>query len=295
MLTAKDVKDFAIDKGIHGVGWFAASDFSQYLAAIHERSGYHGIAYRPLSVFLKAGRIPSGIRTVIVLVMDYFVEASDSSEGCYRLSNYARACWQTIHPKTKMMGDFLVGHGHLAENLDVPQRAAACRAGLGFVGRNAMFYAHGLGSYVGIASIGTDAILEDACSGEERVTHPRCDGCGRCAMACPVSAIPAQGYGIEPMRCLSMLNRHPDEPGLIRPNSDEHLERWLYGCETCQNVCPLNADARHKYEAIVTPEVMIEGMTLPNIAVISEESVKAGRSSVSSPGYQEYLKRLLDH
>ena len=148
--------------------------FETYAATICESSEYHAIAYRPLSAFLAAGRVPEGIRTVIVLIMDYFVESSERPDG-YRLSNYARACWSTIGPKTNSLAQFLNDRGCRAEILDLPQREAACRAGLGFIGRNAMFYAYGLGSYVGIASIGTDAVLEkfETCPGKASASAMR--------------------------------------------------------------------------------------------------------------------------
>ena len=293
MLTVADVKHFALDNGIHAIGWFAASDFAQYLETIRERDVYHHIAYRPKAAFLKAGQIPEGIRTVVVLVMDYFVETSDRPED-FRLSNYVRACWNTVGPKTVAVAEFLKAHGFRTDSMDVPQRAAACRAGLGFIGRNAMFYAHGLGSYVGIATLGTDAVLEDAGAGQERITHPQCEKCRRCIAACPVAAIPPAGYGIEPMRCLSMVNRHPDEPGRIIPQRPEQLQRWLCGCEICQDVCPLNEEARHRHEAIVTPEINIGGMTLPNAATVAKEIIESRRATITSPGYHAYIQRLLE-
>lgn len=292
ILNGAEIHEFARNNGIHAVGWFTATHFDQYLATIQERNDYHNIAYRPHSIFLKAGHIPEGVRTVIVLLMDYFVESSDRPDG-YRLSNYSRACWNTIAPKTKALVEFLKAKGHRAENLDVPQRAAACRAGLGFIGRNAMFYAHGLGSYVGIASIGTDILLEEVTPVPERVTHPLCEKCRRCVKACPVAAIPPSGYQIEPMRCLSMLNRHPDEPLRIIPQKHEQFDRWLCGCETCQNVCPLNTKVHHKYEAVTVPEVKIEGMKIPNKAIVPKETIETGKSSISSTGYQEYVRTLL--
>lgn len=192
------------------------------------------------------------------------------------------------------MVDFLKAKGYRAENLDVPQRAAACRAGLGFIGRNAMFYTHVLGSYVGLASIGTDALLEEVGPAQERVTHPQCEKCGRCIAACPVGAIPPVGYQIAPLRCLSMLNRHPDEPGRIMPQKPEQFDRWLYGCETCKNICPLNAQASHRHEAVLAPEIRIEGMTIPNIAAVSKKTLEARLDTITSPGYREYVRKLLE-
>ena len=174
MLSSGTVKSFARSSGIHAVGWFPATDFDQYLAAIRERAEYHEIVYRPLSAFLQAGHAPEGVRTIIVVVMDYFVESSDLPDG-YRLTNYVRACWPTVSPKTNAMVDFLTKAGHQATPVDVPQRAAACRAGLGFIGRNSMFYAHGLGSYVGISAIGT----EQALKGENALVTGGAKGYGR--------------------------------------------------------------------------------------------------------------------
>jgi epoxyqueuosine reductase QueG len=292
MITAIDIREFAARSGIHAIGWFAASDFAGYLAALRARPGYHRLAYRSLASFEKAGHIPDGIRTVIVLAMDYYIESGESRDG-FRLSNYSRACWNTTSPKTAMLVEFLQSHGCRAARLDVPQRAAACRAGLGFIGRNTMFYAHGLGSFVGIGSVGTDAALEEGATAPEQITHPRCADCGRCAAACPVAAIPAAGYAIEPMRCLSMLNRHPDEPEQIQPQDAVQLERWVYGCESCQNACPLNAGVQHRRQAVVAPELTVEGMRLPNRTTVTAAELRAALPSVKSAGFRAYLERLL--
>ena len=291
-LTAPELEDFARASGIHSLGWYEAANFSLYLETIRARKEYHGLVYRSLEAFLKAGRVPEGLGTVIVLVMDYFAESSAESSG-FRVSNYGRTCWNTVNPKADALIGFLRARGHRAERLDLPQRASACRAGLGFIGRNALFYAHGLGSYVGIASVGTDAALGDSVPRPERITSPRCGTCGRCVKACPVGALPEAGYAIDPLRCLSMINRHPDEPLRLPPGEPEKLEGWVYGCETCQNVCPLNAEARHRYEAVVAPEIVIEGMRLPNAARIPRACLEERRATLTSPGYRDYLKLLL--
>ncbi len=292
MLKPEEIRQFAERSGIHAVGWFAASDFADYLATVREAARYHNIVYRPLEAFLQAGRVPDGIRTVIVLVMDYYVESSEQPAGC-RLSNYSRACWSTVDPKAEALAAFLRAKGVRAERLDLPQRAAACRAGLGFVGKNALFYAYGLGSYVGIASIGTDAAIEGALPGEERVTDPACSDCDRCVAACPVSAIPPEGYRIDPLRCLSFVNRHPDEPLRLLPREGKGLQRWLHGCETCQNVCPLNRPIAHRGDAVLPAELQLEGMAVPNAAAVSRETIDSGLGSVTSAGYREYLRLLL--
>ena len=78
------------------------------------------------------------------------------------------------------------------------------------------------------------------------------------------------------------------------PRKSEQLDKWLYGCETCQNVCPLNNEANHKHEAVVPSEISIEGMTTPNTAIVPESTIKFRQDLITSPGYQEYIRKLID-
>ena len=292
MLIEEKIRFFAADYGIDAVGWFEASDFDDYLAALRERSEYSMIDYRSMEAFQNAGKIPEGVKTVIVLLVDYFVESSDVSEE-YRMSNYVRNCWGAIGPKVKLLTDFLESEGVRTQFFDLPQRAAACRAGLGYIGRNTMFYGYGLGSYVGIACIGIDVFLDGAANQPERVIHPNCDHCRRCITACPVQAISADGYKIDPLRCLSMLNRHPDESNRIVPQKQEHLGGWVHGCETCQNVCPLNVETEHKNETALQPEIQFANMKMPNTATVAKEKLLASLKHCSSEGYKEYIQKLI--
>ena len=78
----------------------------------------------------------------------------------------------------------------------------------------------------------TDAFLPAA---DERVA----DGCGpcrRCVDACPTGAIVAPGV-IDARRCLAWLVQAPgDLPEQLR----EALGDRIYGCDDCQDVCPVN-------------------------------------------------------
>ncbi len=71
------------------------------------------------------------------------------------------------------------------------------------------------------------------------------------------------------------------------------LQRWLHGCETCQNVCPLNEAVAHRLDAVMPPELTLEGMMVPNLPSLSREIIESRMGSLISPGYQMYLERLL--
>jgi|GEM_PF-3393427 len=292
-MLEKDLKKMAEEHEIDKIGWFKSANFPLYLQAIESRKEYSRIKYRSLEKFRQIACVPDQFRTVIVLVADYWIGNDYQGKGL-KVANYCRACWQTLMPKVEAVLDYLRKQGLKAEELGLPARASACLAGLGFIGKNTMFYADDIGSYVGISTIGIDAELEESRKGKERVCHAGCAKCSRCVKACPTHAIDKNGYGINPLRCISMLNRHPDEPAVELPSSGAVLNHWLLGCEQCQDVCPLNRKARHKKNVVVVPELNANGMTIPNTAEIYERIVHDRISSVKSPGYRNYIGKLLE-
>ncbi len=109
-------------------------------------------------------------------------------------------------------------------------RAAAHRAGLGWFGKNANILVPGLGSWVVLGSVLTDAPLPVA-------TGPVPDGCGpctRCLDGCPTGAIVAPGM-VDARRCLAWLVQ---AEGVFPVEHRVALGDRLYGCDECQEVCP---------------------------------------------------------
>lgn len=292
IMLENELKKMAGEHGIDKIGWFKSADFPMYLQAVESRKEYSLIKYRSLENFRQAAYIPAQFRTVIVIVADYWI-GDDYGEHGLKVADYCRACWPTMGPKTEIVLDFLRKRGLKAESLDLPARASACLAGLGFIGKNTMFYADNIGSYVGIITIGVDIELKEGGNGTERVCHSGCAKCSRCVKACPARAIDENGYGINPLRCISMLNRHPDEPAGELPSSGKVLDRWLLGCEKCQEVCPLNRKVRHKRNVVVVPELKANGMMIPNTAGIPVQLVREQLNTITSPGYRRYVAKLL--
>ncbi len=119
-------------------------------------------------------------------------------------------------------------------------REAAHRAGLGWYGKNSNILVPGLGSWVVLGSVITDAPLPAD-------PAPVADGCGtcsRCLPACPTGALTAPGV-LDARRCLAWLLQAPgDFPLEFR----DALGDRIYGCDDCQEVCPPNrtADRHHR-------------------------------------------------
>ena len=108
---------------------------------------------------------------------------------------------------------------------------AAIDAGLGVLGKNRLLIHPRYGSFVFIGSLLTTAKLENAspCPLEPSV----CPGCGRCTAACGYLA------GKEPV-CASELNQRKELTDSELHAVRSRKIRW--GCDICQEVCPLNRD-----------------------------------------------------
>ena len=97
-----------------------------------------------------------------------------------------------------------------------------------------MAIAPGLGSFVSIGTLVTDAVLVDEAPEPVR---EGCGSCTRCLDACPTGALVEPGV-LDSRRCLSYWtqSRHA-APADVQ----DALEDRVYGCDICQDVCPYNA------------------------------------------------------
>lgn len=128
----------------------------------------------------------------------------------------------------------------LADDNALVDREAARRAGLGWYGKNTNLLLGDQGSWFVLGSVVTDAPLPPA--------EPVADGCGacsRCLSACPTGALVAPGV-LDARRCLAWLVQ---APGVFPAEYREALGDRLYGCDDCQEACPINRRAERRQAA----------------------------------------------
>ena len=116
------------------------------------------------------------------------------------------------------------------------ERAFAARAGIGWIGKNANLLTHQpAGSWVFLG-----ALLSSADLRADEPIRTSCGGCRRCLDGCPTGAIVAP-QTIDARRCISYLTI--EHPGELDDWSARAIGRWIFGCDVCQEVCPVNAEA----------------------------------------------------
>ena len=116
------------------------------------------------------------------------------------------------------------------------ERALAARAGIGWIGKNTNLLTHArAGSWVFLGALLTSAELP-----VDAPIRTTCGSCTRCIVGCPTDAIVAP-QTIDARRCISYLTI--EHPGMLDAWESKAIGDWIFGCDICQEVCPVNADA----------------------------------------------------
>lgn len=134
-------------------------------------------------------------------------------------------------------------------------REIAYMSGIGFYGKNTNLYTEKYGSFVFLGELITDIYIEP-----DIPIESKCGDCDICMKACPTGAI-EKPYYINSKKCLSYITQKKD-----RLTYDEMMKMGnrIYGCDTCQDVCPLNKNAFYSNIKDFIPEEW-------NINIVAED------------------------
>ncbi len=134
------------------------------------------------------------------------------------------------------------------------ERGLAARAGLGWIGKNTNLLTHDpAGSWVLLGELLlTDELPVDA------PVRSSCGACTRCLTGCPTGALVGPRT-IDARLCISYLTI--EHPGPFDEWESAALGSWIFGCDVCQEVCPVNADAEDDGPLAVPLIPLIEWLT----------------------------------
>jgi len=124
-------------------------------------------------------------------------------------------------------------------------RAVAERSAIGWSGKNCAIISPTYGSYIYLGELITNLELPI-----DTPIENQCGNCQKCLDACPTKALVASGE-INAGRCLAFLTQTKTE---IPEQFIAKLGNRLYGCDTCQVVCPVNKGLNHCFHKELEPD-----------------------------------------
>ena len=172
------------------------------------------------------------------------------------------------------------------DSAPVLEREWAERGGLGFVAKNTMLIAPGLGSYVVLGELLVDAELAPTAPVEP--PKPRCGSCRACLDACPTQAF-VDAYTLDARRCISYLTieHHGSIPVELRPA----IGTWVFGCDVCQEVCPFNAGAGEAPDPMLRPRTPEHA--LPDLIALASKNTNQLRQYIKRTALRRISRHVL--
>lgn len=248
------------------------------------KNGYHGsMSYMEGHFDLRTDprKLVPGAKSVVTLLMNYY-PANQQAPDTPKIARYA---WGTDYHYVirEKLNELLAairaeigavdGRGFV-DSAPVLERSWAVRSGLGWVGKNGNLLNKHTGSYFFIATLITDLdLVLDA-----PFTTDHCGTCTRCVDACPTQAI-VSPTEVDGSKCISYLTIELKD-ALMPAGFESRDDKWLFGCDVCQEVCPWNRFSKPHNEAAFTPIPEILNLSLGEWEAMSEDVFnKAFRNS----------------
>jgi epoxyqueuosine reductase len=148
----------------------------------------------------------------------------------------------------------------------VSDRALAMRAGIAWLGKNTNVISPQYGSWIFLGGLLTTLDLT-----ADEPLETLCAGCTKCIDACPTGALDTP-FVLDARRCISYLTI--EKRGEIDPALASRIGADVYGCDTCQSVCPFNRVASESVVFHREDRSPLIDMTLDELAAISDEEFR---------------------
>jgi epoxyqueuosine reductase len=216
-------------------------------------------------------KLVEGSKSVISLLLNYYPEEKQR-EDSYKISKYAygRDYHFVIKDKLKELLKFIqqeigeVEGRAFVDSAPVMDKAWAAKAGLGWVGKHTLLLSKQKGSFFFVAELILDLELD-----YDTPVTDHCGSCTACIDACPTGAI-VEPYKVDGSKCISyftieLKDQLPDD---MKGKFDD----WMFGCDTCQDVCPWNRFSKPHSEPLFDPHPDLRNMTKKDWEEITEET-----------------------
>lgn len=274
----QEVIDYAHSIGIDHIGFTTADPFDelkQKLEDYHSKGYASGFEEPDINLRTEPKLSLPTARSIIAIAVGYpnKLKGAPKSVRGDRRGLFARASWgqdyhTTMRKRLDKLEQFLrskVADIEVKSMVDtgvLSDRAVAERAGLGFTGRNGFVINPDLGTwtYLGEMLVSVPFAPDD----------PLLDSCGDCTICvdrCPTGALVGDGQ-LNSQKCISFLTQ---TKGYMADEYRYKIGNRLYGCDTCQQVCPKNRGINTQHDDIVLEPEILKPRLVPLLKMSNKE------------------------
>lgn len=251
MQTMEQIKQeiiaYSKEIGIDTIGFTTADIFTQFKQRLIEQEKNQfasGFEKGTIEERTNPEVLLAGAQSIISIALAYPSRIMDPPKSTKeeRRGIFARASWGidyhiVLKDRLRKLDAFIkekmpqVETNIMVDTGELSDRAVAERAGVGFSGKNTSIITKEFGSYVYLGEMITTLPLPP-----DQPIEDGCGDCTRCMDACPTSAL-VQGGQLNAQRCIAFLTQTKD---FLPDEFRTKIGTRVYGCDTCQAVCPYN-------------------------------------------------------
>lgn len=284
----KDIIEYSKTIGIDKIGFTSASTFEEMKVRLikqQELNYQSGFEEKDIEKRVNPSLLLDKPKSIISIALAYpskMKERVVSKKG-ERRGIFCRASWGTdyhtvLKDRLKKLEDYIQERipdalcKSMVDTGELVDRAVAQRAGIGWSGKNCAIITPEFGSYVYLGEMITNLPLEPDTPMEDQ-----CGTCNKCIDVCPTGAL-IQGGQLNAQRCIAFQTQ---TKGFLAEEFREKLGNRIYGCDTCQTVCPKNKGMDFHNHPEMEPDPEIAKPLLQPLLFISNKEFKEKYSHIS--------------
>ena len=266
----KRIIEYAHSIGIDDIGFTTAEPFTEFKAKLidYYKNGYEsGFETGTIEERTNPKASLPNAESIISIAVGYpnkLRNAPKSKQG-ERRGIFARASWgmdyhTLLRSRLEKLEAFIneldpsVDCKSMVDTGVLSDREVARRSGLGFTGKNGFIINPKLGTY---SYLGEMIVSYPFPADEELLDS--CGDCNICVDRCPTGALVGNGQ-VDSKKCISFLTQ---TKGFMPMEYRSKIGNRLYGCDTCQQVCPRNKgiNTEHHEDIVLEPEILKPELT----------------------------------
>lgn len=253
----QEIIEYSKTIGIDDIGFTHAEPFESLRPILEEYNQKYASGFEESDIELRIDpkkSLPSA-KSIIAIAVGYpnkLQDAPRSVRGARR-GMFARSSWgmdyhTLLRKRLTLLESFIkerVPDAQFMSMVDtgvLSDRAVAERAGLGYAAKNGFILNEKLGTWTYLGEMLTSIDFEP-----DEVGIGSCLDCTICIDRCPTGALLGNGM-LDSNKCISFLTQ---TKGFMPDEYRSKIGNRLYGCDTCQQVCPKNRGINTTQEDII--------------------------------------------